>query len=230
MRVWTRAWVRVERAGAPAVWWLEDFESASLDHHKISLDRKQKRDRKRSRMAGPKMVSPGETKNGPAWRDRKRSRLARPKMVPPGGTAKRNRIGNHVAIPFFGPARRDHFWSRQAGSFSIPFLLSIKPFSVLARTKFCDGRACQLDHPPRPAAAHREQRCKRQSHPSAGPHTHTATVRGTDGPPLSTPLCLYQAPHSNPDTLIHVTAHAHTPFEHPTLPHFCSSVKRLADP
>ena len=119
MRVWTRAWVRVERAGAPAVWWLEDFESASLDHHKISLDRKQKRDRKRSRMAGPKMVSPGETKNGPAWRDRKRSRQAGPEVIPPGGTKKWYRHVIPNAISLSGPARRDHFRSRQAGPFSV---------------------------------------------------------------------------------------------------------------
>ena len=94
--VWTRARVRlaltsllsVRSSGAggmvelasPAV---AEFRSSE---HRKWFDRKQKRDRKRSRLAGPKMVSPGETKNGPAWRDRKRSRLARPKMVPPGGT------------------------------------------------------------------------------------------------------------------------------------------------
>ena len=65
--------------------------------------------------------------------------------------------------------------------------------------------------------------------PERGP-TYTATTRGTDRSPLSTPLCFYRANHSNPNTVIHVTAHAHTPFELPAIPHFCSSAKRIAKP
>ena len=65
--------------------------------------------------------------------------------------------------------------------------------------------------------------------PERGP-TYTATTRGTDRSPLSTPLCFYRANHSNPNTVIHVTAHAHTPFELPAIPHLCSSAKRIAKP
>ena len=86
MRVWTRAWLRVEQPGALSVRWLGEFESASLNHHRVSLHRVEKRVQKQYRQAGSKTIPPSGTRNGPVWRDQKWSRLARPKMVPPGET------------------------------------------------------------------------------------------------------------------------------------------------
>ena len=136
-------------------------------------------------------------------------------MVSPGGT-------------IFGLARRDQFWSRHAGPFLDSFFYSMKRNSATGRLASSTPhqlptlRRCFAPRATMPTPLSPE-RGYTHRHSDTSWERPTLTYLRHPGTLHSTPLCLYRAPHSRPDTLI-------LPLEHPALPHFCSSAKRLTSP